>query len=691
MDVPDPVLFSARAVWDYASDIPNELQFVDGNVIEVTEVVSETWWRGRVQGQPGPALIFPVIYVERIMEEPSEVISPDVSSLGVSEPTVLRPSERPRQTLSLHSSEKVSVVDIPDAERKIVGGDLDSWYTVYLRTSRRQVLCEKRFREFCQAEQQLRVLFTLNMSNAPTLSALARPDLYTKKRTARTMEARRVAAEALLQFAVQDVAMATLLLTFFLGSDAEVVAVPSLEPCDEAVPADVEPAVLQECPWPSPAAAASAPFSLDDMDAFDALLNTGVAVLPGDLVGVPVDANTGAAGVPISAPPRDGQRLRLSLASFVWDGSSAAVRGHQHAPVCEVTLGDCRDSRIPLGLHEAVRGLPCPCSGVLTVIVGPRLAFGDVGQPPAIPPGANLIFVLCILGVAGLPRPMSSFARAPPAPSLSMGNAAAVEGGDGDGRQRVILGPAPSEDAKLPPPLAAAPPVTGSTLPRELFPGGRPALAATALAEGVPLPPGTIISSSGHIMPSVDAAERAMRQYLASIGQELPSPPPPGGPRPGGSASASATLNGGGIGLMQKLFGGGTAVTPPTAASAPASPRDGEATLSPSDAGVGGGIFKRLFTGSGSTKRPSVATGAEAPSAKAAQPRWGGARSATIGGGGRTKPSTLAAAALARNASLGGASLASSTESAAFRLGDGQSDGGAYETDDGLRNVEQTG
>lgn len=512
------VLFKARAAWDYASGVPTELTFSAGDLIEVTEEVSDTWWRGRRQGTTDLGLLFPVIYAER---EPDEPALPDDGTEAVSAGSaaaVAAGHARPyRQTLSLHSSERIVRVEIPDAERKITGGELRSWYAVQLQTSRRTVLCEKRFHEFCQAELQLRALFASRMAHVPTLSASARPELYVKKRTARTLEARRIAAEALLQATVVDEAAGTLLLTFFLGSDSEVVAVPALVPAspragdadvdgsggEAATPASVPVAVLGEAPWPVPSAAASAPFSLDDMDAFDALLNTGVTVVAGDLVGVPLGFGgaggaEGAGGpLAVAIAPRDGQRVRLGLASFVWDGSSSAVRGLMHAPRCELTLGDCRDERLPVGLHTALRSLPCPCAGPFTAIVGPRLAFGDAGLPPAVPAAANIVFVLLVEGIEGVPRSMAALARAPPPPGLTLGTAA---GGSAeaatqpdDGRVRVVLA-APDSAAGPTVPFTAQPPrPPGEALL------GRPALAATTLAAGVALPPGTIISSSGHI------------------------------------------------------------------------------------------------------------------------------------------------------------------------------------------------
>ena len=705
-------LFTARAAWDYGSDLASELRFSAGDVIKVSEVVSDTWWRGRLgDAAPGSAaLLFPAIYVEREPDEPPHVEGAENTSAAVSETTVpaLAPgdvgattsrSQRYRQTLSLHSSERIVHIEIIDAERKITNSELHSWYAVHLQTSRRTVQCEKRFHDIVQAEQQLQVLFAANMAGAPTLSLGARPELYAKKRTARTMEARRVAAEALLQFAVRDHAMGTLLLTFFLGSDSGVVAIPTIiaEPdaaCDAASSAEVPPAVLDEAAWPAAVAASATPFSLDDMDAFDALLNTGVAVIPGDLVGAPLGSSFGSEAQDpalLGAPPRDGQRVRLSLASFIWDGSSSAVRCHILAPRCELTLGDCRDERLPLGLHAALRALPCPMAGPATAIVAPRLAYGDAGCPPAVPAGANLVLVLCVRSVEGVPRPMAAFSRAPPAPGLAMGSA--VADASDDSRLRLVL-ESPGAAASPLPPVASTASASGRAggaaaafLPTLGDGSAVVPLAAAALGSssggGVALPPGTIISSSGHLMPSPDAAEKALRAYLASIGQDAPLPPPPppsGGARSARKSAAAGGSSGGGI--LQMLFGsggGGASPNPqvpstaPAGAGAPASTAPVETGAAAAGGGEGGGsIFKYLFSsGGGGTARrkSSVASDAAADGGASgaatdagsipggARPQRGGggaghARSVTEGGiraagggGGGGKPSSLASAA----------------------------------------------
>lgn len=42
---------------------PGELEFKDGDVIEVIERVDDTWWHGRIAGRAG---MFAVAYVESL-------------------------------------------------------------------------------------------------------------------------------------------------------------------------------------------------------------------------------------------------------------------------------------------------------------------------------------------------------------------------------------------------------------------------------------------------------------------------------------------------------------------------------------------------------------------------------------------------------------------------------------------------
>jgi hypothetical protein len=583
------VLFLARAAWPYSSVVPGELSFNEGDAIEVTDS-SEAWWRGRLVGADLGAECkrFPSIYVERVPEGTSgSSVLP--SALAGSE----APARKFRQTLSLHSSERITHVDIPDAERKISIGELHSFYSVHLRTSKREVVCEKRFREIRDAETQLQALFPDRMSLAPSLNAAVRPELYVKKRTSRAMEARRVACEALLQFAVADESMATLLLTFFLGSDSEVIAIPLEAHSTMPAAKSVASVVLHESPWED-AVDGAIPFQLDDMDAFDALLNSGVAVVRGDLVQVGCCiSGTHAAPAIVEVPPRDGQVVRMRFASFVWDGVGSSVHRYRNVDLCELTLGDCRDDRLPLGLHAALRELPCPYDGApVTAVVGPRLAYGDEGAGSAVPPGATLIIVLAVERISGEAQSMHLYARAAPAPLVIA--AAGSNSGADTGRRRVMLDAA-SDDAK-PAVDVSAPP-----LPAHVT-GRLPADAAPAL------PPDTIVTKTGHVMPSVDAAEKAMRAYLASIGQEVPasltsSPPPPSTGRSGHA----------GAGFITKLFGGSGAASGSASSSTSSSsqisttPAQPSADQPTSDVG----LLRRLFSGgsSGAHKRPSLGGG----------------------------------------------------------------------------------
>ena len=172
------------------------------------------------------------------------------------------------------------------------------------------------------------------------------------------------------------------------------------------------------------------PFTIDDMDAFDFLLEHGFAVTYGDVSTDVLDMLTpssGASGRALEAPaapsavskstsdagaaagPRLGQRLSASWLCLVWDGGSSTATATAWVKAANFNLGDEREERVPIGLHAALLSVdptratapsPSPLisaaavpgggSGVgsltpplplflFTAIIEPSMAYGETG------------------------------------------------------------------------------------------------------------------------------------------------------------------------------------------------------------------------------------------------------------------------------------------------------------------------
>ncbi|CAO3649614.1 unnamed protein product [Mucor fragilis] len=60
-------LGNAEALYDYSGDNPSDLSIRRGDIIQLTELINDDWWKGTLNGKTG---IFPRNYVKRL--EPSE-------------------------------------------------------------------------------------------------------------------------------------------------------------------------------------------------------------------------------------------------------------------------------------------------------------------------------------------------------------------------------------------------------------------------------------------------------------------------------------------------------------------------------------------------------------------------------------------------------------------------------------------
>ncbi|KZT51040.1 SH3-domain-containing protein [Calocera cornea HHB12733] len=76
---PQPQLPQARANWAYNSGDPQDLQFNEGDVIELVEEENADWWKGRLNGREG---LLPANYVTKIAPTPMRSPNPPAYSPG---------------------------------------------------------------------------------------------------------------------------------------------------------------------------------------------------------------------------------------------------------------------------------------------------------------------------------------------------------------------------------------------------------------------------------------------------------------------------------------------------------------------------------------------------------------------------------------------------------------------------------
>ena len=137
------------------------------------------------------------------------------------------------------------------------------------------------------------------------------------------------------------------------------------------------------------------PFSINSIEAFDALVDNGVAVE------LKTSGNSGS-----KVPP--GSRVTLSCSGLIWDGANTIAQEYSTGTV-SFTIGK---SHVTPGLEEGV--LQLGLNDEADIISAPLLAFGDAGQPPYIPPNVHLVYSVKVLSV-------STKSALPPRPPCSTG------------------------------------------------------------------------------------------------------------------------------------------------------------------------------------------------------------------------------------------------------------------------------
>jgi len=123
------------------------------------------------------------------------------------------------------------------------------------------------------------------------------------------------------------------------------------------------------------------PFAINSIEAFDALVDNGVAVE------LKTSGNSGS-----KVPP--GSRVTLSCSGLIWDGANTIAQEYSTGTV-SFTIGK---NHVTPGLEEGV--LQLGENDEADIISAPLLAFGDAGQPPYIPPNVHLVYSVKVLSVS---------------------------------------------------------------------------------------------------------------------------------------------------------------------------------------------------------------------------------------------------------------------------------------------------
>jgi len=122
-------------------------------------------------------------------------------------------------------------------------------------------------------------------------------------------------------------------------------------------------------------------FSLSTIEAFDALVEAGVAIEK-------------RVTVPTNPDISHTSRVTLQCVAMMWDGATTEAQVFSEG-VLSFTLGR---SQVPHGLEEAMQSLHLDEEA--DIICAPLMAYGDAGQPPIVPPNCHIVYSVKLIGVS---------------------------------------------------------------------------------------------------------------------------------------------------------------------------------------------------------------------------------------------------------------------------------------------------
>lgn len=145
-------------------------------------------------------------------------------------------------------------------------------------------------------------------------------------------------------------------------------------------------------------------FAMPSLDAFDELLLEGFTMLSNNkLLIAKEDAST----------PREGDKVNLSYVAYVWDcqkqriiefASSDLPDNNNFVGPLEFTVGQGETIK---GLERAIQNLEVGQKS--RVVIRPDMGYGEVGNPPNVPPNCHLIYDITLEAIgSSSPAPVSS-------------------------------------------------------------------------------------------------------------------------------------------------------------------------------------------------------------------------------------------------------------------------------------------
>eukprot|EP01138_Halocafeteria_seosinensis_P011497 gb/GECG01011743.1/.p1 GENE.gb/GECG01011743.1/~~gb/GECG01011743.1/.p1 ORF type:complete len:523 (+),score=72.55 gb/GECG01011743.1/:1-1569(+) len=406
-----------QALWTFKGEEPGDLKFRSGDILKIEAAEHFGWWRAcvyktrdyrKVSPEEERGLV-PCNYLTEITEHEAVHGEP---LRGLKSRTRKRKEKSKPTTLSFRSSEYIRRIEVTAAERKLVCREpieIRTLYKVEVVLKRLRVV-EKRYHEFLELDSNLRGL-------CPQLEVdvdLRKKELMVSKKTAYTQELRRNAVNAYLQKAIQDPNAAALILTFLfpespvtaqpsdrnlLNQDSENEAtgiassdINSSEEASNAITATGRSESTLEPP--SPRNSKKYRVVIDDIEAFDDLIDKGYAILQC------------SGGAEPNVSPSVGDTVSVSFTVLVWDGSRESAMEvdkcngglftmniSEHATVF---VGDNYDTKlfvpVPRGLCAGLESVPVGASA--TIIVSPEVAFGLSGLPPTVPEASHLVYYI---------------------------------------------------------------------------------------------------------------------------------------------------------------------------------------------------------------------------------------------------------------------------------------------------------
>jgi hypothetical protein len=474
--------------------------------------------------------LVPSVYIEDLDESSLTDSVSSSSQIAISTLADI-PSTNGRIT-SLHSMERIleiSNIDIQVSINSNADINVDSsklfsskipetiQYIITVITSTRTCKVIKTHQEIIQANNQLELLFPAQFQSSSISSRLLNLPLIqllsngVSLSTLKTYE--KVMAEY-LHWLLSDQAMSALLISILFQHEARVLAITeqpesssstsSESHSDESDKSKIQVPYPEDIPAPVISSSTDSSYSafnvgdnfsvtMDDLDAFDRLLDDGYVILETSSCTGSTDSSksnslfTNPSNLE-TISLHDGMKIVVQFLPLIWDGAShSAILYEKHKQV-ELILGDKRKKSIlPNGFQKAIKAFnsilksKSEFAKSFDVILSPVESFQHRNKAslsklsPLLQPSSHIILKeIRFVEISGNERSMSEFYDA--------------SGDDDEFKSGSI---------------AAVDPMTPQTLQKTSS--------------------GALVTATGHVLPSPEEAEKALRAYLASIGQDISS------------------------------------------------------------------------------------------------------------------------------------------------------------------------